>query len=82
VRRAVRLNGDNRKESAGFVKILIAGELLGDSTEARKPIAPAILDEFEFGPPMFEHGDEQGVFAAEQPEHAWLGHGRLLGDAP
>jgi hypothetical protein len=51
----------SRKESAGFVKILTAGELLGDSTETREPIASAILDEFEFGPPMFEHGEEQGV---------------------
>ena len=56
--RAVRLDGDNCEEPAGFVKIMIAGEFHGDSTQAREPIASAIVDEFELGSPVFQYGEK------------------------
>jgi hypothetical protein len=65
VGRAVRLDGDNCEEPAGFVKIMIAGEFHCDSTQAREPIASAIVDEFELGSPVFKHGQQQTVFAAK-----------------
>ena len=80
--RAVRLDGDNCEEPAGFVKIMIAGEFRGDSTQAREPTASAIVDEFERGSPVFQYGEKQALFAAEEPEHAWLGHGCLFSDLP